>query len=683
MQVSVTQTPDSSRPIDSTVANRAPLLPSPLAKLPLGSVKPDGWIAHQLRLMADGQVGRLREVSQFLADDNGWLGTDNDGWEEQPYWFRGFYDLGVLTGDERIRRESRRWIEAIFDSQDDDGYFGPSAMKKVIGKNGQEVIDLWPHMIMLDALRSHYEATRDERVIDLMTRFLRYCATIPEQSFVPAHDPEFGTWRPFIQTVRSGDMLPHIYWLYNVTGGDWLLDVATRFHEHVSPPDGEFLCNHIVNFTQRFREPGNYYAQSHDPAHLAESEIWYAKHMGTWGQQPGGVFGADENVRPGKTDPKQGFETCGMTEFNKSFYILGQITGQAMYADRVEDITFNSFPASQTPDLKALHYLTAANQPQLDASTNHDYQNKGRQIDYSPHLYRCCQHNVAMGWPYYAEHLWMAAPGGGLAAWLYGECEVTALVADGRTVTIREKTGYPFDTSVEMTVQSDADVDFPLYLRVPAWCEGFTVRINGERVEVQAAPGSYVVIERTWSNGDVVEIEMPVKLNLRVWEKSGRSVTVDRGPLSYSLKIGEDWRRMTTGTDEWPEWEVYPTSPWNYGLVLDHEDPESSFEVTETGVVPEQPWTFENAPITIRARARRIPNWRMIDETVTDLQYSPVRSDEPVEDIEMIPMGCARLRMACLPVIGDGPDAQEWQVVNSHEEAMRLRLSRCTEGSDR
>lgn len=667
---------DGSREIGRGLAGRAPLLPGRFAKLPLGSVKPHGWLRHQLDLMAEGQVGRLRELSLFLADDNGWFGTDNDGWEEQPYWLRGFYDLGALTGNERIARESVRWIEAVFASEQPDGYFGPPCMKAIVGKNGAVICDLWPHMVMIDALRSHWEFTRDERVVSLLLRFFRFCAQLPEDRFIPPGDREFGDWRPFIQWTRSGDMLPHIYWLYSLTGEEWLLDVAARFHAHVEPPKGEFLQDHVVHFTQRFREPGNFYLQSGDPQHLAESEYWYSKHMDTWGQQPGGVFGADERIRPGKTDPKQACETCAMAEFNKSFYILGQITGNALYADRVEDIVFNSFPPSQTPDLKALHYLTAANQPQLDASGDHDYFNKRRQIDYSPHIYRCCQHNVAMGWPYYAEHLWMSAPGNGLVAWLYGASEVTAEVGDGGKVAILEETDYPFDTSVRLTISVDRPTAFPLYLRVPRWCEGFSVVLNGRALDASAEPGQYVTIEKTWKDGDTVEIEMPVKLSLTVWEKGGGAVTVNRGPLSFSLKIGEEWRKAPTGTDEWPDWEVFPTTAWNYGLVIDPTDPEASLEVTEKMPLASQPWTIDAAPIEIEAKGKRIPNWKMIDETVTDLQPGPIKSREPEEVVSLIPMGCARLRMCVLPVIGEGPEAREWVEVSSHDEAMNLRLGK-------
>ena len=73
-------------------------------------------------------------------------------------------------------------------------------------------------------------------------------------------------------------------------------------------------------------------AQSREARHLDLAEYWYAQHLATWGQQPRGIFGADEQVRTGCVDPRQGFETCGFGEFAKSFYHLGRLTGRAQYA---------------------------------------------------------------------------------------------------------------------------------------------------------------------------------------------------------------------------------------------------------------------------------------------------------------------------------------------------------------
>lgn len=633
--------------------NRTPLAPAAMSKLPVGSIRAQGWLANELDLMRTGMTGRLAELSKFLKPDNGWFGSANEGWEEQPYWFRGFYDLAVLTADPRLQKQSDRWIEAVLSSQDRDGYFGAGFHKSVTGKNGQRLADVWPHMVMLDALVSHCERTGDPRVAPLMSRFFAFLRDLEDPMFVKPLLEGFGDWKPSIQRSRAGDMMPHIFWLYNRTGEAWLLDLAARFYRHIEPPTGTYLDGHVINFTQRFAYPGIFSTLSREPWHLAQTEYWYRLHMETWGQQPRGIFGADENIRPGYVDPRQGFETCGFGEFAKSNYLLGRLTGDPVYADRTEDLLFNHFPASQTPDRKGLHYLTASNQPQLDDSREHEYQNQGRQIIYSPHIYRCCQHNVAMTWPWFAANLWQATADHGLAAWMYASNEVTAKAGrEGAEVTIREETDYPFRGSLKFTVVKGG-ARFPLYLRVPRWAGRFEVTVNQRRVEAAARPSAYVRIERAWAPGDTVEIVMPMHVAVKVWPRTG-AVTVDRGPLSYSVKIGERWNRCG-GTDEWPEWEVIPTTAWNYGLA-DLKD----FTVTEKPVTASQPWKPENAPVEIRANAKRIPNWKLEKETVAELQASPVRSSEPVETITLIPLGCARLRMSCLPVIGAGREAREW-----------------------
>lgn len=659
MNVTAVRSPAAGAAGSAYCANRAPLLGNPLIKLPLGAVLPRGWLKHQLDLMAEGMTGRLPEVSKFLAPDNGWFGTEKEGWEEQGYWLRGFYSLARLTGKPGLLSQADRWIEAILGSQDAGGYFGASFHKRVSGRNGQVICDLWPHMVMLDAIIRHHEATGDRRVVPFMTRFFEFCRELPEDQFIPALRQNFGDWKPSIQQARAGDMLPHIYWLYNRTGDEWLLPLATRFFRRISGPSSEWLDHHVVNFTQRFAYPGIYAAQSRSARHLDLAEYWLGQHLGTWGQQPRGIFGADENIRSGCVDPRQGFETCGFGEFAKSFYILGGLTGKAVYADRVEDLLFNHFPASMTPDLKALHYLTASNQPQLDASENHEYQNKGRQVSYSPWDYRCCQHNVAMIWPWLAENLWQASADSGLVAWVYSACEVSAVVAGGRTVRVREETDYPFSGEVKLSVECEGGAAFPLYLRIPGWCRDFRVEVNGRPAAADACPGHYLRVERAWATGDVVTIAMGMSLGLTTWPRTG-SVTVDRGPLSYSLKIGERWQRCG-GTDAWPEWELFPATPWNYGLVLDARDPAAGFRISEKGRVADQPWSLETAPIEIAARARRIPSWKLVNETADVLRDSPIRSGQDEETVTLVPLGCARLRMSCLPVIGDGPDAREWE----------------------
>lgn len=671
---------DVSAPNTLYVTNRPPLLPSPLVKLPIGAVKARGWLQTQLKLEADGFTGRLDELSRFLKkESNAWLsptGEGDHGWEEVPYWLKGYADLGYLLGDERIIAESKVWLEGALASQRSDGYFGPqSNLTSLHGKP-----DLWPHMIMLNALQSYHEYSGDQRVLDLMTKYFRWEVQVPEEDFLV----------PFWQQQRGADNLASVYWLYNRTGEEWLLQLAEKIHRRTANWTAEVANWHGVNIAQAFRGPATYYQQSRNELHHAATWQRYHDVMDTYGQVPGGGYGSDENCRPGYTGPRQGTETCTWAELMLSFELLLKIDGDGRWADLCEEIAFNSLPASMTADLKGLRYLTAPNMVLAD-SKNHapGIENGGEMLSYNPHRYRCCQHNVSHAWPYFVEHLWLGTADNGLAAVMYAPSEVTAKVRNGVEVTIREDTKYPFDDTVRFTVLTIQPVAFPLTLRVPGWCSEPVVKVNGTVTQLAATPfpsalregeapaepsaaephpagnipaARYVQITRTWNAGDTVELQLPMAIRLRTWAKNDDSISVDRGPLTYALKIGEKYARYG-GTDAWPAFEVLPTTPWNYGLVLDAQDPAKSFKLeTHPWDGTAQPFALDATPLTLQARARKIPNWKLDPQVhlVGKLQPSPAESTEPEETVTLVPMGCARLRIASFPTIGSGQHAHEW-----------------------
>ena len=651
--IRIVEQPDTSAISSFYVGNRPPLTPSPFIKLPIEAIKPQGWVRKQLKLEADGFTGHLLEISRFLKkEDNAWLSKEGRGhspWEEVPYWLKGFCNLGYVLGDKRIIDEAQTWIEATIASRREDGYFGPRAnLKRIGGKKP----DVWPNMIMLNVLQSYYEYSGDKRVIELMTKYFRWQLTVPDEDFL----------EPFWQNQRASDNLASVYWLYNRTGDSFLLDLGEKIHRNTADWTGGVASWHVVNIAQCFRGPAVFYQQSKDPNHLAATERDYQTVMGTYGQVPGGMFGADENARPGYIGPRQAAETCAMVEMMLSDEMLLTFTGDPLWADRCEEVTFNSLPPSMTPDMKALHYLTAPNMILCDRhNKSPGVQNSGPMFLFNPHIHRCCQHNSGHGWPYYAQHLWLATPDNGLAVALYAPSEVTAKVGNGTKVTIRENTEYPFDEKIELSVRTNKPVRFPLYLRVPGWCTNPIVEINGKEAKLQTQPRSFIIIERRWSNGDNVNLTLPMSITLTKWEKNKNCISVNRGPLTYSLKIGEKYVRAG-GTDEWPAWEIHPTTDWNYGLIINEADPASSFElVRKSWPEDNQPFEAKVAPIQLRTKAKKIPAWKKDHlGMVGKIQDSPVKSDEPTETVTLIPMGCARLRISAFPTIGTGPDTHEW-----------------------
>jgi hypothetical protein len=278
----------------------------------------------------------------------------------------------------------------------------------------------------------------------------------------------------------------------------------------------------------------------------------------------------------------------------------------------------------------------------------------------NPHGHRCCQHNSGHGWPYFNHHLWYASEGDGLAAFLYAPCRVTAKVADGVEVLIEEQTRYPFEDSITLSLQPARPVRFPLYLRIPGWCDRATLQINGQSVEPQLPAGKVVRVEREWRSGDRMLLRLPADIRVTNWTNNRNTVSVTRGPLTYSLRIQEKYVRYG-GTEIWPALDIFPDSTWNYGLELDPDDPLGSLHV-RTSAWPQDDRPFSHAgPLSIEARARRIPGWRLEPNgLVQEVVEGPIRSEEPRETVTLIPMGAARLRITAFPRIDNGPSGKDW-----------------------
>jgi len=650
------------------IGNRAPLEPSPLLRLPPGSIQPQGWLLTMLQSQRNGLNGLQEQISPFLQFSTSDWTTPNgsgttQGWERVPYWLRGYIDMGYCLQDPTVITNANHWIKGVMASERTNGYFGPATDYSDGTMNIQSDIgpvpDLWPAMPMLDAMRSYYEYSGDTNALNLMRNYFLWESTLPASDFGAGYWP----------MMRMGDNIESVYWLYNRLGESWLLNLSSNIYANMARWDTpNTLPNwHNVNIAECFRAPADYWQQSGNAAHLQFAEANYDVVMSLYGQVPGGAFGGDENCRADYYGPRQAFETCGVVEFLRSFEILTRITGNPVWAERCEDLAANTFPAALRTNLLSLHYLTAPNQPELDnENKSPDVQNAGTWFSHSPSEpnYYCCEHNHGMGWPYFCEETWQATWDDGLCASLYAPTIVQARVGNGSTVTLNESTSYPFDDTVQLTVSSAAttNLNFPLYVRVPQWCSNSWIQINGQRVASNSAPSSYVRIQRSWSAGDQVLLHFPRQITLRTWAANNNCVSVNYGPLTFSLQIQENWQSYGNNAAPWTEWEAYPASPWNYGLVLNTTNPAASFAVvTNSGGVATNPFSLANVPIHLQVQARKIPAWTLDSlYAVGPVQPSPVFSAEPLETVTLVPMGAARLRISAFPTVSTNQSATAW-----------------------
>lgn len=639
--------------------NQSPLKPQHLVKLPVGTIKPGSWLLKTLELQRDGLAGQLGEISAWLTKkNNAWLNKDGMGdwgWEEMPYWLKGYANIGYVLKDKKLIDEAMVWINGTLNSQRDNGDFGPYVIRKSNGKR-----DLWAQMLMLFVLQSYYEYSQDARVTTHMTKYFKWQLTIPDKDFLTDY------W----ENSRGGDNLYSVYWLYNITREPWLLDLAIKIHRNTANWKlNKWLPNwHNVNIAQCFREPATYYQQSGDPTDLQATYDNQNFIREVYGQVPGGMFGSDENCRKGYVDPRQAVETCGMVEQMSSDEIMLRITGDTFWAENCEDVAFNTFPASFMPDYRSLRYLTAPNMVVSD-SKNHNpgIDNSGPYLMMNPFSSRCCQHNHTSGWVYYAENLWMATPDNGLAAVFYSDSQVKAKVADGTEVSIEQQTHYPFEEKVKMKLQLSKPVSFPIYFRIPAWTEGASISINNEVVTLKLTPGQYVKVLNSWKNGDQIMLEFPMKVKTRTWAKNKNSVSINYGSLTFSLKVKEKYIRFdsketaqhdsrwqeNTDPSPWPSFEIQPDSPWNYGLLNDFSNPEKTFTITRKPWPADNfPFTLASVPIELKTKGKKIGSWTMDKYGLCgELPDSPVTTLEATEEITLVPMGAARLRISAFPVV--------------------------------
>jgi hypothetical protein len=666
IKATIVQRPSTATYNAYYVSNKKPLQPLVFIKLPVGSIKPGGWIKKYLELQRDGLTGKLGEISAWLEKkNNAWFsgtGKGDHGWEEVPYWLKGYGDLGYILNDQSIIDETKLWLEKVFQSQRKDGYFGPGEVVRNKENRVVKIPDLWPNMIMLWCLQSYYEYSNDKRVIPFMTNYFHWQATVPDSLLL----------RTYWENSRGGDNLYSIYWLYNHTGEKSLLDLGTKIFNNTANWDQpNNLPNwHNVNIAQSFREPATYYMQTKDSSLLQATYNNFHLVRNIYGQVPGGMFGADEDARKGYTDPRQAVETCGMVEQMASDEILSGITGDPMWADNCENVAFNTYPAAVMPDFRGLRYLTAPNMVVSDSKDHSPgIENSGPFLTMNPFSSRCCQHNHSQGWPYYEEHLWMATPDNGIAAMMYNSSDVTAKVGDkkGKTVTLKQTTHYPFDENIKIEVSAQSPVSFPLYLRIPRWCNDAKVLVNGNVVDIKASPSSYIRLENKWKQGDVVELRLPMQLSLQLWTQNKNSVSVNYGPLTFSLKIKEYYQKVSSKESaigdskwqpdadqtKWPAYNIYPASMWNYGLELNDKPLADQFQIIKKPW-PENNFPFDqkDVPVMLKAKGKLIPEWTIDKYGLCGvLPESPVNVHTEEQEIELIPMGAARLRISAFPVV--------------------------------
>ena len=636
------------------VTNQKPLIAQPYTSLPLGAIKARGMLLKMLELQRDGLTGKLDSIySLVCGDSNGWLGGEGDGWERGPYWLDGLVPLAYILDDELLKAKAQRWIEWCFQSQRADGYFGPEELpegyKYVPGTQQDMRRDWWPKMVMLKVLQQYYMATKDQRVIDLMTKYFKYqLKTLPK--FPLKH------WTYWAEQ-RGADNLAIVYWLYNLTHEKFLLDLAEIIHQQTYDWTTIFSGNtirtlnpmpnlHCVNVAQGLKAPLIYYQQHKEQKYVDAVKSGLSALRDCHGFV-NGMYGGDEQLHG--NEPSQGSELCSAVEMMYSFESVLPITGDIYYADYLEKIAYNVLPTQVTDDYMARQYFQQANQVQVTLD-DRNFMNQARTgLVFGTTIgYPCCTCNMHQGWPKFVQNLWYATADDGVAALIYGESEVTAIVSGGHQVQIIEQTNYPFKENIKFNFHLKGKVEFPFHLRIPLWCKNATITVNGVLQKPQIE-NNIAILKREWIDGDVVELNLPMEIQYSHWAQN--SLGIERGPLVCALKIEEEWREISQEGYDDTYWEVRPKSDWNYTL-LKKEIDKSNLKIEIKDRVSEYPWNLESAPIKLTIPAMKLPLWQLERGSAGKIPANAIDlpTDGVLRNIILIPYGCTTLRISEFPI---------------------------------
>ena len=648
---------------------------APYAKFEDGMLSktcPAGWLDGVCRIQADGLTGHPEALS-YPYNTCLWAGAiprmgvhGQDWWryEQTAYYTDGLLRLGYALGDKAFVEKGESGVDFTLANASPEGYLGNPCLWDSKNFKLKKGYDMWPLAVFFRVMKAKYDAAPDERIPAALAR-----------NFLLFDKKHISRYR---NVVNAEGLL----WAYSHTADKRLLELAEEAWcmRKPMPPEkknelapkncanDDAIHMHGVSYCEEMKVPMILAAYTgkkeyFDQAINVECKL-VRDHM-----LPDGCPSSTERVRGNSI--YWGHETCDVADYTWSLGYYLETTGDASYADKIERCVFNAGFGSVGNDFRSLQYFSNLNQFICTFNSDHNPHCYGTTwMQYRPtHETECCAGNVNRIVPNYISRMWLKDAKGRPVAALYGPSEV-----DYGWAKIKEETHYPFDGRITFRFSVEKPTESAFTYRVPIWCNrGASVKVNGKSVAV-AEPGKFSSIERTFADGDVIELNFPMEVKFEEVPKrfmvdnkdikrgvkrpaerfanESQGTVVTRGPLLFVYPIPteriedtEEHANMNGKKSEnsaFKSWNLRPAGPFNYALAA-HRAEVVAGDVVGDGF-------FKNpASIKLRVSVRRI-EWTLDENRFTpDIPERPVVVGEKLETIELVPYGATMLRLGVFP----------------------------------
>ncbi|KAI5847402.1 hypothetical protein DFP73DRAFT_593246 [Morchella snyderi] len=656
------------------------LVPFKYDSLPLGSIKPLGWLKDQLRLSAEGLAGHEWDFYRFAMNSTWSGGTwEYSGLHETaPYWFNYIVPLAWSLDDARLKAQAKEFLDSVLDAQQEDGWLGPETAK---GERG-----LWARALLLYGMIQYAEAdpSETERIVAAMHRFVNLAYAMLKDNYtglVPVSGDVFGAGNHGV--TRAHELATQFQWLYdkypngneeNIWGAIDLMfkggisaqrDWREFFVEGVFPTvampaivDRRFV--HGVDLAEGLRWTTALYrldknesltTQAHDSVDML------FKYHGA----DSGTITADELLAG--MSPNRGSELCMAVETMYSMSYLYRFYGTNSFADRAETVAFNALPAMVSPDWWSHQYVAQANQPWAFNISGNPYvnvNNYGNTFGLEPN-YPCCTVNHPQGYPKFLAASFMKVGTSDLLHALLSPTEAITTLGDNNKVTVTADTNYPFNPTIKYTITAQSA--FTFHIRIPAWADLSTSTIT-------LGISNPVALSPTTDNHQLVSVRAGTTTfsitfgqTVSVVQRANSAVALHRGPLLYALDLDyttESFSPLTYNapTVPLPAYQVHLPESQDHFLKPVGKDwaiaiDTSSIQVNDMSdsVTPLKNPIFAKGAPPVELKVKACPiEWGVTNDVLAEPPVAPVCTGD-AKVVSFRPYGSTKLRMTELPVV--------------------------------